>query len=125
MEAKHAVELEPTAAQAHVMHGAAHDGLEQWPEAVSAYGKAIELSPREAMLYDARCWAKAMTGDLDGAKADCDRALELDASSWNSLNSRGFIRHRQGAGAGQRHRRALRPLWREVTPANAAFTVRT
>ena len=37
-----------------------------------------------------------MTGDLDGAKADCDRALELDASSWNSLNSRGFIHHRKG-----------------------------
>lgn len=96
VDARHAVELEPKAAQAHVMQGAAHDRLEQWPEAVSAYGKAIELSPREAMLYDARCWAKAMTGDLDGGKADCDRALELDAASWNSLNSRGFIHHRKG-----------------------------
>ncbi|GHC10492.1 tetratricopeptide repeat protein [Thermomonas carbonis] len=95
-DADRALAMEPKSSHAHAARGVAFEGMEKWPDAVAAYGKAIDLAADNPTWYDARCWARAMAGDHAGGKADCARALELDAESWNSYNSRGYIEYRLG-----------------------------
>lgn len=95
-DADRALAMEPKSSHAHAARGVAFEGMEKWPDAVAAYGKAIDLAADNPTWYDARCWARAMAGDHAGGKADCARALDLDAESWNSYNSRGYIEYRLG-----------------------------
>jgi tetratricopeptide (TPR) repeat protein len=46
--------------------------------AVEAYGRAIELDPRDVTAYNNRGMARESLGDLEGAIADYDQALEID-----------------------------------------------
>lgn len=48
----------------------------QWEKAIAAFDAAIELDPRYAAAYAARCNALRVTGELDRALADCDKAIE-------------------------------------------------
>lgn len=52
-DAKKCVELSPAWAKGYSRLGAAHHGLEQWDEAISAYEKGLELDPNSEQLKNA------------------------------------------------------------------------
>jgi tetratricopeptide (TPR) repeat protein len=58
---------------------------------------AIATTRASATLYNDRCWLRAVLGeDLDGALADCNRALELAPRSAEMLDSRGLVNLKRG-----------------------------
>ena len=64
---------------------------------LSDYTKAIGFIPENWMAWDGRCWVRAIIGhDLEGALADCEKAMQLHPDAANTLNTRGFIFYRQG-----------------------------
>lgn len=50
----------------------------RWADAVKAFDEAIAGAPTLARAWSGRGYAKLLAGDLDGAKADFDKALELE-----------------------------------------------
>jgi tetratricopeptide (TPR) repeat protein len=95
--------------------------LKAWPESYSArhlrstlnqdagrYDLAIKdldvlvaREPDQASLYNDRCWVRAQGNiDLDKALADCEVALKLSPDNAAILDSRGFVKLRQGNLAG-------------------------
>lgn len=95
--------------------------LEAWPESYSArrlrstlnqdagrYDLAVKdldvliaREPDQAGLYNDRCWVRALGNvDLDKALADCEAALKLSPNNPAILDSRGFVKLRQGNLAG-------------------------
>lgn len=51
--------------------------------------------------YSERCWLRARGDNLEGARADCDRALEISPALASAFGARGLVGLRQG-----RHREA-------------------
>jgi tetratricopeptide (TPR) repeat protein len=49
-----------------------------------------------AANYSTRCWLRARSEHLDGARADCDRALEIDPALSSAYGNRGLVGLRQG-----------------------------
>lgn len=49
-----------------------------------------------AANYSTRCWLRARGENLDGARADCDRALEIDPAQSSAYGNRGLVGLRQG-----------------------------
>ncbi|HLW90137.1 MAG TPA: tetratricopeptide repeat protein, partial [Roseiarcus sp.] len=65
--------------------------------AIADYAKAIELDPKNAGPYNARCWLRAIHDrDLPLALADCDAGARLAPDNANILYSRGFVQLRLG-----------------------------
>lgn len=95
-DVERAIALDPKWAYARMIKAFAYERMGEWGKAVDAYGDAIAIAPGDADYFDGRCWARAMTRDFAGGKADCDRALELDPESWNSYDSRAYIHYRLG-----------------------------
>jgi len=52
-------------------------------------------NPRES-VWNERCWARAISGDLDGALADCNEAIRREPNIAAYLDSRGFVYLRSG-----------------------------
>ena len=95
-DARKAASLDPKSALAQVFLGGALEKQSRFADALPHYDRAVQLAPGAATPYDARCWGRAMAGDFDGAKSDCDHALALDANAHNALNSRGYVHYRAG-----------------------------
>ncbi len=103
VDAQRAADLQPDSARAQLYLGGAIEKQGRFAEALPYYDRAIVLAPGDVGAYDARCWARAMSGDLVGARSDCDQALLLEPGMSNSLNSRGYVNYRAG-----RHADAVR-----------------
>jgi tetratricopeptide (TPR) repeat protein len=86
-----AIKLRPTAL-AHFNRGNAHLGKSQYDQAIDDYSQAIRLKPDFAAAFDNRCWARAVTGVLKLALADCNQAIRLaPPGNAATFESRGFI----------------------------------
>jgi tetratricopeptide (TPR) repeat protein len=64
--------------------------------ALFAFSDAIQLAPKEAGGYSARCIVYQVKGDYDRALADCNEALRLDPNAVQALNNRCWIRAAAG-----------------------------
>ena len=53
-------------------------------EALAAFGRALALSPRDAMNISNRGAALMFLGQLDVARQDFEKALDLDPCQWNA-----------------------------------------
>jgi tetratricopeptide (TPR) repeat protein len=86
-----AIKLKPSAL-AHFNRGNAHLGKSQFEQAIEDYDQAIRFKPDFAAAYDNRCWARAVTGNLKPALADCNQAIRLaPPGNAGTFESRGFI----------------------------------
>jgi tetratricopeptide (TPR) repeat protein len=75
--------------------------LGDWNKAYADFDLAVALSPNDAGLHNARCWAHARAGNqLPVALADCERSLVLRPGNPAALDSRGFVKFRLGDNAG-------------------------
>jgi tetratricopeptide (TPR) repeat protein len=75
-----AIRLRPDHAEAYYWRGVAQNskGAKSNPlEAIADFTQAIQLKPDYADAYFSRGYVKKLRGDLDGAIADCSRAIGL------------------------------------------------
>lgn len=57
--------------------------------------KLIGHGAATAADYSMRCWLRAHGDGLDGARSDCDRAIQMDPSQSSAYGSRGLVGLRQ------------------------------
>lgn len=89
--------LDPQSGLAYMNRATALEKKGKYAESMPDYDKAIALVPDNWIAWDGRCWLRAIVGqDLDGALADCERALQMRPDAANTLNTVGFVRFRQG-----------------------------
>lgn len=60
------------------------------------FDAVIRRAPRDAEALNNRCWTRAATGDLQGALADCNLALQINPGLSDALDSRGLVNLRLG-----------------------------
>jgi formylglycine-generating enzyme required for sulfatase activity len=58
--------------------------------ALADYNQAIALDPKNADAFNARCYARAILGQLQTALADCNQSLALRPNDAATLDSRGL-----------------------------------
>jgi tetratricopeptide (TPR) repeat protein len=100
------------------MRAMALQGLGALEEAVQAYGRALQLSPRWADLRARRAETLSQLGEWQHACADADAALEIDPRCERALQTRGIARYALGDREGSRA--DLAEHLRLTDPANAA-----
>jgi len=118
----------PASAIAHYLKGDALARLEQWPAALAAFNKALELDPNHALALNARGVVHASQGQWDPAVVDLDDAIRANPSLADAHTSRGAlnIQQRSGApGALEAFNRALRLSPDSVVALNGRAAVRT
>ena len=56
-----------------------------YEHAIADFSESIKLDPRNAEVFNARCWARAIAGrDLQQALADCGESLRLRPNDANT-----------------------------------------
>ncbi len=118
----------PASAIAHYLKGDALARLEQWPAALAAFNKALELHPNRALALNARGVVHASQGQWDPAVVDLDDAIRANPSLADAHTSRGTIniQRRTGApGALEAFNRALRLSPDSVVALNGRAALRT
>jgi Flp pilus assembly protein TadD len=112
-----AIELEPARGELHWAKGViclleARKGMcpKQLQCAIDSFNKAIECDRTVAKYYSSRGAAYHRLGDLDNARADLDKALELDPADGKSYYNSAHVRQQQHDLAG-----ALRDMRSAVT----------
>jgi hypothetical protein len=64
--------------------------------AMQDFDAVIRLDPKDGEALNNRCWARAATGDLQNALADCNLALQVDPGLSDALDSRGLVNLKLG-----------------------------
>eukprot|EP01116_Phalansterium_solitarium_P013730 TRINITY_DN31135_c0_g1_i1.p1 TRINITY_DN31135_c0_g1~~TRINITY_DN31135_c0_g1_i1.p1 ORF type:complete len:184 (+),score=45.36 TRINITY_DN31135_c0_g1_i1:54-605(+) len=74
--------------------------------ALSLFDQAVATAPRDPSVYNNRAQARQLKGDLDGAMADLDRAVEFSSGKSSvakqAYSQRGVLRLRNGDEEGAR-----------------------
>jgi tetratricopeptide (TPR) repeat protein len=92
-----ALELDPDSGIAYMNRATARNRKGDHVGSLADYNRAINLIPENWMAWDGRCWVRAIIGKtLEGALADCAKALELHPGTANTMNTRGFVLYKQG-----------------------------
>ena len=81
VEARKAIELEPSSAEAHATLGVTLQFLDEFTESVAEAEKAIQLNPNSAEAYFALGFDNGTMGRIDESLAFFRKALELDPLS--------------------------------------------
>ncbi|MBR0964718.1 caspase family protein [Bradyrhizobium diazoefficiens] len=64
--------------------------------AMQDFDGVIRRDPRDAEALNNRCWTRAATGDLPGALADCNLALQMNPGLSDAFDSRGLVNLKLG-----------------------------
>ncbi|MCP3388285.1 caspase family protein [Bradyrhizobium sp. CCGB12] len=64
--------------------------------AMQDFDVVIRRAPRDGEALNNRCWTRAATGDLQGALADCNLALQVNPGLSDALDSRGLVNLKLG-----------------------------
>jgi TolB-like protein len=110
--AARAIALQSDLGEAYAARGQIAQNLE-WDltGALAHYNKALRTSPNDASTHQWYAEALLMTGDLQNARNEIDRALEIDPLSATALNLRAY--HQLLRGDGANAMRAYQILLRE------------
>ncbi|MBS0212780.1 MAG: hypothetical protein JSR26_06290 [Proteobacteria bacterium] len=79
--AQRALKIDPDVAAAYVALGILHDDHWQWEQAGQAFGRALELAPGDAETIDQHAQFLLMTGQVQAALPEIERANALDPKS--------------------------------------------
>jgi len=84
------LEFEPRSGLAYAQLARMQRDRERWAEALSAYDRAVELSPEAELgaLYKDRSEVREQVGDVEGALADVDAAAALHGDYYLGLRAR-------------------------------------
>lgn len=64
---------------------------QEWQKALNSINFFIKIHPKNDNLYENRALAKYNLNDIDGAIADCDKALELDSKNAWCLSGKAYF----------------------------------
>jgi tetratricopeptide (TPR) repeat protein len=78
------------------MRASLHVARNDYDAALRDLNKVISRGGGLAANYSLRCWLRARGGELDGARGDCDRALEIDPALAGAFGNRGLVGLKQG-----------------------------
>lgn len=67
--------------------------------AMQDFDAVLARAPRDAEALNNRCWTRAATGDLQGALADCNLALQVNPGLSDAFDSRGLVNLKLGRSA--------------------------
>src|SRR5262249_31402561 len=79
----------PNGAQTYVNKG-------DYERALLDFDEAIRLKPTLGAVWNGRCWARAIVGELQAALTDCYEALRLEPNAAVTLDSRGLTYLKMG-----------------------------
>lgn len=88
--ANKAIALDPSLPRAYTALGLADRQFWRWPEALAAYGRAYELSPKDPTALFNWIWFNAFAGRFDEAIATAHRQVELYPERANSYRDLGI-----------------------------------
>ncbi len=87
-----AIRLDAGFAPAYNNRGGAYHMKRDFTHAIADFDEAIKLNPDYASAFSNRCRARALSGDqLDKARADCSKSLELRPDDASTLDTRGLV----------------------------------
>lgn len=69
---------------------------QQYPLALSLFDKLVALEPNWAEAWNQRAMAKFLSGDMDGAMADINKAIKLEPRHFGALEGMGMILQQAG-----------------------------
>ena len=100
-----------------VNRGTAYGLKGDYQKALEEFKTAVSYGRQNGKAINGLCYTRALLGDMDGARKDCARALEVDPNEPYILDSRGFLFFRSGD-----FRRALADynLALEIDPVRAS-----
>jgi len=91
-----AIQHNPHFTEAYISRAALYEAQGQYELGVADYGEVLRILPTFGPGYNARCWLRTLSGlNLDVARADCDRAIELGAGA-AAYDTRGLLNLKQG-----------------------------
>lgn len=67
--------------------------------AMQDFDAVLRRAPKDAEALNNRCWSRAATGELQGALADCNQALQVNPGLSDALDSRGLVNLKLGRNA--------------------------
>jgi tetratricopeptide (TPR) repeat protein len=107
--AESALAADPTSVDRLLALGLAQSGIRRYREAIETFTRAVEMAPRNAVLYRWRGHRHLSVRELDQARADLERGLTLDSTCYGCLYHLGIVKYVTGdfAGAADAFRRAL------------------
>ncbi len=85
-----AIAIQPDYADAHMYRGLAYSEMGRDEETFSDLTRAIRLDPRPHR-YAYRALGLIRMGDLEGARRDLDKSLDLDADQYRAWNFRAVV----------------------------------
>jgi tetratricopeptide (TPR) repeat protein len=94
-EMARAVSYRPDDAEAYLQRGRLFYEKDQYPQAIAAFDKALELDPRNVEALADRGQARFLNEDAEGALRDYDAALEIDPKFALPYLRAGVVRHNQ------------------------------
>lgn len=74
-----------------INRGVAFRNLQQYKRAIVDYTAALDLAPKDAMIYANRANARRELGELKNAYVDANKAIKLDNSRSASYFTRGAV----------------------------------
>jgi tetratricopeptide (TPR) repeat protein len=79
-------------AAAYYSRGRSYEDMGDFDRAIVDYGEAIQLNPKYAEAFNARCHVRAVVGrNLQQALSDCNESLQLWPLNTITLDARGFV----------------------------------
>lgn len=76
--------------------GLAQSAFRQYREAIATFGRGLRVAPDHAPLYRWRGHRYLSVRELDRARADLERGLELDSTCYGCLYHLGIVRYVRG-----------------------------
>lgn len=83
------IKAAPNDTKALLSRASLNDDEDRLPEAIADYASIVAVAPEDASAWNNKAWLEVVTGDFSAARADADRAVKLDASSYH-LGTRCF-----------------------------------
>jgi tetratricopeptide (TPR) repeat protein len=107
--AESALAAEPDNVERIIALGLAQSGIRRYREAIETFTRGLALAPDNPVLYRWRGHRYLSVRELDRARADLERGLELDSACYGCLYHLGIVRYVTGdyPGAAEVFARAL------------------
>ncbi len=85
------LEIDSNYVPAYINLGFKYQALNRHKEAINFFDRAVKLAPFEALAYSNRAYSKLKTEDIEGAKKDINKSIELFSTNSYAYKIRALI----------------------------------
>ncbi len=86
-----AIQIDPTDSIGINNRGVAYKNLGQYRQALPDMDRAIAMGPEKPNRWANRCWVKAILGELEAARSDCEQSLKINSTYGYAREARGVL----------------------------------